>query len=295
MLLLDKPEGWTSTRALGRAKRLLGIRKGGHTGTLDPFATGLLPLAFGEATKFSRFLTDAPKSYLATLCLGRTSTSGDPEGTLSAPVAFSRSRSEIDAVLGTFEGEQAQVPPMHSALHHEGQRLYELARKGLEVNRPPRTIHIYRLDRVEISGEMLSISVKCSKGTYIRTLAQDIGERLGCGAYLTALRRTQVAGFDLRSAVTLETLEADGPEALQRLLPPESLVGALPRTLLDAGQARAIRHGRAASVTGAPEGETGLFGPDLGFLGVGLADAFGTIIPVRLMAGGEEPDSPDFP
>jgi tRNA pseudouridine55 synthase len=264
---------------------LLALRKGGHTGTLDPFATGLLPLVFGEATKFSRFLIDAPKEYVATLCLGRTSTSGDPEGQISEPKPVAVTSSEIDAVVRTFVGVQQQIPPMHSALHHEGRRLYELAREGVEVERAPREVEIHALGLVSISGENVTISVKCSKGTYIRTLAEDIGKRLGCGAYLTALRRTGVSGFRIEEAVTLEQLEADGDRARDRLLPPEVLVRSLPELQLDAARATAIGHGQIIDSQG-PEGEVALFAPGHVFVGVGRASASGRVTVVRLLATG---------
>jgi tRNA pseudouridine55 synthase len=284
LLLLDKGAGWSSTRALGRAKRLLGQRKGGHTGTLDPFATGLLPLVFGEATKFSRFLLDAPKAYVATLCLGRTSTTCDPEGEISEAADFNLADHTIDDVLRGFVGVQQQIPPMHSAVHHQGKRLYELAREGVLVDREPRSIHIHSIERVSISAEKLVIAVKCSKGTYVRTLAQDIGERLGCGAYLTALRRTEVAGFEVEQAVTLEQLEAAGVDAPAVLLPPAALVEALPRFVLDAPGAEAIRRGQRVAVQGLRAGETALFGPGQRFLGVGLADGAGGLAALRLVA-----------
>lgn len=284
VLLLDKGAGWSSTRALGRAKRLLGYRKGGHTGTLDPFATGLLPLVFGEATKFSRFLIDAPKGYVATLCLGRTSSTCDPEGVISDPVPVQLEQATIDDVVRGFMGVQRQIPPMHSAVHHQGKRLYELAREGVEVERESRTIEIYSIESEPISGDQLVISVKCSKGTYIRTLAQDIGERLGCGAYLTGLRRTEVAGFDVEQAVTLEALEAAGPGARDVLLAPSALVDALPRVVLAPADAEAICHGQPVSVAGLRAGETALFAAGSRFLGVGLADGAGRLAALRLLA-----------
>ena len=284
VLLLDKAAGWSSTRALGRAKRLLGVRKGGHTGTLDPFATGLLPLVFGEATKFSRFLLDAPKAYVATLCLGRTSSSGDPEGTISPAVPVTASEYQIEEVMRSFVGVQQQVPPMHSAIHYQGKRLYEWARDGMEVDREPRSVHILSIDRVAISGEKVVISVKCSKGTYLRVLAHDIGQRLGCGAYLTDLRRTRVAGFEVDRAVTLEQLEAAGSGSCAMLLPPATLVDSLPRILLSDAQADAICRGQAVAVEGLGAGETALFGPGQRFLGVGLADGARRLAALRLLA-----------
>jgi tRNA pseudouridine55 synthase len=291
VLLLDKAEGWSSTRALGRSKRLLSLRKAGHTGTLDPFATGLLPLVFGEATKFSRFLIDAPKEYRATLCLGRTSTSGDPEGQISEPRAVAVTSAQIDDVTCAFIGVQQQIPPMHSALHHEGKRLYELAREGVEVERAPREVEIHALEVLGISGENLTISVKCSKGTYIRTLAEDIGKRLGCGAYLTALRRTGVSGFRIDEAVTLEQLEADGERARERLLPPEVLVRGLPERQLDVAQAAAIAHGQPIDAPG-PAGEVALFAPGHVFVGVGMASDRGRVTALRLLATGGPSQAP---
>jgi len=291
VLLLDKAEGWSSTRALGRSKRLLALRKAGHTGTLDPFATGLLPLVFGEATKFSRFLIDAPKEYRATLCLGRTSTSGDPEGQISEPRPVAVTSTQIDDVTRAFVGVQQQIPPMHSALHHEGKRLYELAREGVEVERAPREVEIYALEVLGISGENLTISVKCSKGTYIRVLAEDIGKRLGCGAYLTALRRTGVSGFRVEEAVTLEQLEADGDRARDRLLLPEVLVRSLPERHLDAAQAAAIGHGQPIDAPG-PGGEVALFAPGHVFVGVGMASDRGRVTVLRLLATGGPNQAP---
>lgn len=294
VLLLDKPAGLTSTRALARAKRLLGEKKGGHTGTLDPFATGLLPLAFGEATKFSRFLIDARKAYRATLCLGRTSTSGDPEGRISDPAPITCSDLQIADVLRSFVGVQQQTPPMHSALHHEGRRLYELAREGVEVERTPRTIEVFGLELLEKCGEKLVISVKCSKGTYVRTLAQDIGSRLGCGSYLTDLHRTEVGPFHVDAAVSLEDLEAAGGRAGERLLTPDALVEGLPKWVLGEAQAAAIAHGQSITVEGAVPGETALYAPGPRFIGVGVADGGGRLSPLRLMAGIDATDCPDF-
>ncbi len=192
MLLLDKPEGASSAVALAQAKRLLGAGKAGHTGTLDPFASGLLPLALGEATKFSRFLLDASKTYEAVLRLGERTATGDTEGEVVERRPVSATPGQVEEVLAAFLGAQTQVPPMHSAIRHQGQRLYELARKGVEVERAPRAITIFSIDLLRKEGDLLEISVKCSKGTYIRVLAEDIGERLCCGAHLIGLRRTGI-------------------------------------------------------------------------------------------------------
>jgi len=296
VLLLDKPPGISSTRALAVAKRLLGSRKAGHTGTLDPFATGLLPIAFGEATKFSRFLFDAPKGYEASLRLGYTSSTGDPEGDIRSTGAIHVDLGKIDEDLRSFMGVQWQTPPMHSALHHQGKRLYELAREGVEVPRAPRSVQIYSLEMVSKSGENLLISVKCSKGTYIRTLAEDIGKRLGCGAFLTALRRTQVGDFSIDEAVSLEDLEALQSQGLRGppLSPPESLVRSLPRTLLDRESGRAFSQGRVVAHEGGEGGEVAVFAAPDRFLGVGFRDGAGRLRSVRLMAAVPEADCPDF-
>jgi tRNA pseudouridine55 synthase len=286
VLLLDKPAGITSTRALARAKRLLGSLKGGHTGTLDPFATGLLPLVFGEATKFSRFLLDSRKAYEAVLRLGEETETGDTESEVSRRHPVDVSLARIDEVLLSFVGRQGQVPPMHSAVHVAGRRLYEYARAGESVERPTRQVEIESLSRVELRGSDLGISVACSKGTYIRTLAQDIGARLGCGAHLVGLRRSAVGGFELAQAVTFEALEAEGAaRARERLLPPEALVGALGR--LDATEAEAddFVHGRIfVRLQGEPGEELAVFAPGGMFLGVARRAEAGRVLALRLMS-----------
>ncbi|MGB8148513.1 MAG: tRNA pseudouridine(55) synthase TruB, partial [Azonexus sp.] len=208
VLLLDKPLGLTSNDALQKARRLFSAAKGGHTGTLDPLATGLLPLCFGEATKFSADLLDADKTYEAVLKLGVTTDSGDAEGAVTGTVAVDVAESAILSVLPRFIGNIQQIPPMHSALKRNGRPLYELARQGIEVERAPRAVTIHAIDCLVIAGDMLTLRVACSKGTYIRVLAADIGQALGCGAHLAALRRTAVGDLDLAGAVTLAELEA---------------------------------------------------------------------------------------
>ena len=285
VLLLDKPAGLTSTRALARAKRALGSLKGGHTGTLDPFATGLLALVFGEATKFSRFLIDARKTYEATLRLGEETATGDTEADVSrrSPVCVTADR--IDAVLAQFLGHQDQVPPMHSAVRIDGKRLYEHARAGLEIDRPARRIEIGALERIAFDGRDLAVRVECSKGTYIRTLAQDVGATLGCGAHLVQLRRTAVGGFNLADAVTFEALEAGEPsQAKARLLPTVALVAGLPRLYASAEDSARFVHGRILSGSSAASGvDVAVFSPEGRFLGVGRAES-GGIAPLRLMA-----------
>ena len=210
VLLIDKPSGITSTAALARARRVFRAEKGGHTGTLDPLASGLLPLCFGEATKFASDLLDADKSYRATLRLGVATDSGDSDGHVVDTRPVHVDREAIDRVVARFRGPIAQVPPMHSALKKDGQPLYKLARQGITVDRAARNVVIRRLDVMAFDGASLTIEVDCSKGTYIRTLAVEIGELLGCGAHLTALRRTGVADLVVADAVPLAVLETMG-------------------------------------------------------------------------------------
>jgi tRNA pseudouridine55 synthase len=293
VLLLDKPPGVTSTRALAMARRALEAARAGHTGTLDPFATGLLPLVFGEATKFSRFLIDSTKAYVATLQLGEETESGDtetPSRRVSEDIPFSE---QIEAVLPNFKGDISQIPPMHSAVHFGGRRLYEYAREGREVAREPRQVHVFELEIVSITGPQLVLAVTCSKGTYIRVLASDIGRALGCGAYLSALRRTAVGGFSIESAATPEELAALGTEgARSRLLPVDALVAGLSRA--DVDDEAAIRFGHGQPIEGANFAAgtpVAVFAGGRRFLGVGLPDGE-RIAPMRLMS--EPPKSPDF-
>jgi tRNA pseudouridine55 synthase len=234
VLLLDKPAGISSTNALGRAKWLFQAEKGGHTGTLDPFATGLLPLCFGEATKFSRFMLDADKTYVATLKLGSRTLTGDTESEPFEDRAINVDSEKIHQTLSKFVGPQNQIPPMHSALKRDGVALYKLARQGIEVEREPRAITIFAINFVSFDGVYLVIETKVSKGTYIRVLAEDIGEALGCGAHLTGLRRTATAGYSVNDAVTLEALEMLNLEQRDQMLKPaDSLCLALPQIILD--------------------------------------------------------------
>lgn len=285
MLLLDKPAGPSSTQALAAAKRLLGSRKAGHTGTLDPFATGLLPLAFGEATKFSRFLLDAWKGYEATLSLGQVSTTGDPEGLVTATGKPIPTYERIGEVLESFVGDRMQIPPMHSAIHHQGRRLYDLAREGIEVTREPRAVTFRSIDLLQSSGDQLRIAVICSKGTYIRTLASDIGAALECGAYLTDLRRTHSGSFSLQGAVTLDALKDLGTAAAECLLPTESLVSGLAQCTLSPGEAFRVANGMTVPApAGTPEGDIAIRNPEGRFLGVSRHAGDGWLKPLRLMA-----------
>ena len=291
VLLLDKPAGYSSTQALARAKRFLQARKAGHTGTLDPFATGLLPLVFGEATKFSRFLLDARKAYTATLRLGVETTTGDTEGVEIARVPVSVDVPLIDEVLASFVGIRDQVPPMHSAVRVGGKRLYELAREGVEVEREARRIEISALRRVAFGGDELVIAVSCSKGTYVRTLAVELGRALGTGAYLTGLRRTAVGPFRLDQAMTLAAVESEGTSARSRLLPVEALVQGLARHDCDAMDALRFSQGQEIPAAGTSAPEVAVFGPAGRFLGV-ASGAGQRLAPLRLMAAGAASEVP---
>lgn len=294
VLLLDKPAGVTSNRALQIARRLLNAEKAGHTGTLDPMATGLLPLTFGEATKFSADLLDADKSYRATLKLGVTTTTGDAEGEVTATMPFGADAADdatIDAVLSRLTGSIEQVPPMHSALKRDGRPLYELARAGVEVERAPRRVQIHALRRVQRDADVLVLDVDCSKGTYVRVLAEDIGRALGCGAHLIALRRTRVGRLRLDDAVALAALEAmDAGKRRACLAPVDALVASLPRVDLDQALAERFRLGQRlamdAQVDALARGQrVRVYAPHDRLLGTANVSEWGVVAPERLMAG----------
>ncbi|MFZ2972648.1 MAG: tRNA pseudouridine(55) synthase TruB [Ferribacterium limneticum] len=244
VLLLDKPIGLTSNDALQKARRLFSAAKGGHTGTLDPLATGLLPLCFGEATKFSADLLDADKTYEAVLKLGVTTDSGDAEGKVTATSTVNTEKAAILKLLPQFTGDIQQIPPMHSALKRDGRPLYELARQGIVVEREARAVTIYAIDLLDFAGDALTLRVACSKGTYIRVLAADIGTALGCGAHLTALRRTRVGDLELDGAVTLAELEGlDEAGRMARLKPVDALLLTLPILTVEGEAAQRFSHG----------------------------------------------------
>jgi tRNA pseudouridine55 synthase len=244
VILLDKPLGMSSNQALQKCRWLLQAEKGGHTGVLDPLATGLLPLCFGEATKFAQRMLDADKRYTATLKLGATMTTGDLEGDVLMVRPVTVTRREVDAAIMRFIGNIEQTPPMYSALKHEGKPLYEYARQGIHIPREARAITIYGIDVRQFEADVLVLDVRCSKGTYIRTLAEDIGEALGCGAHLIGLRRTATAGFQLADAVDLAAFEAmTQAERDALLLSPDRLVEDLPAVTLDADRTLRITHG----------------------------------------------------
>jgi tRNA pseudouridine55 synthase len=278
-LLLDKPVGISSNRALQEAKKLLGAAKAGHAGTLDPLASGLLILLFGEATKLAGPLMEGDKEYLATLKLGERTATGDAEGEVLEKKPFAGTASEVAAVLERFRGEIEQVPPMHSALKREGVPLYELARKGKSVQRPPRRVRILQLDLVELEPPLLRLRVRCGKGTYVRTLAEDIGAALDTCAHLAALRRTGSGRWRIEDAVTLEALESQGA---RHLIPLAALLADLPRAELAPAEEARFRNGQAlAHAMG--EGMCAVFGRAGHAIGLGQALA-GRLRPLRLLA-----------
>ena len=286
-LLLDKPLGLSSNAALQKAKKLLGARKAGHAGTLDPLASGLLVVLFGEATKFAGPLLDADKEYVATLKLGERTTTGDAEGEIleTRPVQTAA----LPAVLERFRGEIRQVPPMHSALKHKGTPLYRLARRGQEVERSPRKVFISTLEAVAQEGDKLVLRVACSKGTYIRTLAEDIGAALGCGAHLSALRRTGSGRFRVEDALTLGSLENLATETRkQSLLPLPALLEGLPRAELGAAEEARLRQGQALKISGLRQGVCAVVRPDGAVIGLGSADGEGALRPLRLTQAAEK-------
>jgi len=283
VLLLDKPQGLSSNTALQIARRLLNAEKAGHTGTLDPMATGLLPLCFGEATKFSSELLDADKAYEATLKLGQTTTTADAEGEVlqTRPVVVTQDM--LDAALAKFTGSISQVPPMYSALKRDGKPLYEYARAGVELEREARNIVIHKIALLQWQGDKVRIAVDCSKGTYIRTLAEDIGEFLGCGAHLTALRRTRIAAITLDGTVTLEQIENSADrDAL--LAATESLLGDLPDAHLDEAASDRLLHGQPVLVAGASAPRYKAYAADGRFIGLCHLDEQGRLAPKRLVA-----------
>ena len=286
-LLLDKPVGLSSNAALQQAKKLIGAAKAGHAGTLDPLASGLLIALFGEATKFAGPLLDADKEYLATLKLGERTTTGDAEGEVVEKKEVKVGN--LGDVLARFRGEIEQVPPMHSALKHKGTPLYRLARRGQEVERTPRRVRVSALEQLELQGEKLVLRVSCSKGTYIRTLAEDIGAALGCGAHLTALRRTASGRFNIKGASTLQNLEQLSVEERRRsLLALPALLDGLPRAQLGEADEKRLRQGQALKISGLQRGLCAVVTPEGEVIGLGSADGEGALRPLRLTQAAEK-------
>lgn len=285
VLLLDKPTDMSSNHALQRVRRLFRAQKAGHTGTLDPMATGLLPICFGEATKFSSYLLEADKVYRARIRLGETTTTGDAEGDIverhEVPPLTSES---VEAMLLQFQGDIEQVPPMHSALKHNGRPLYELAREGKTVERAVRHVTVYDTRLLSHDAEAIELEVSCSKGTYIRTLAEDIGRHLGCGAHLTALRRLKSGPFDSAGMKVFPELERSPSDHEAMLLPVDSLVVHLPWLALKDGAASSLLHGQPGKVEAQdlePDTLVRLY-HDAAFLGLGRIKAVGQVVPHRL-------------
>ena len=292
ILVLDKPVGMGSNEALQRVKRLYRARKAGHTGSLDRLASGLLPICFGEATKLSGYLLNADKHYVATFQLGVTTTTGDAEGdVVSRRPVPEFSASTVDRAVARFRGEIEQVPPMHSALKHKGKRLYQLAHEGIVVERQPRRLTIHRFDVLRVDGDRIDVEVLCSKGTYIRTLAEDLGEVLGCGASVAALRRVGAGPFEAGDMVDLaavESLAGAGRDALDAVLRPmEAAVSQWPGVRLPEGVAFYLRKGQPVLVPHSPtEGWVRIHSEGAGFIGVGEVLDDGRIAPRRLFASG---------
>ena len=285
VLLLDKPLGFSSNQALQKVKWLYQAAKAGHTGTLDPLATGLLPICLGEATKFAQYVTDADKTYFATIKLGTTTTTGDAEGEVLTTSAVNVNKTQFQAAARQFVGEISQTPPMYSALKHEGKPLYEYARSGVDIARQARLITIKNIVLDTFLGDIAQITVVCSKGTYIRTLAEDIGAALGCGAHLVGLRRTETAGYLLPNAVTIEQLEAMSSEERDALLlPVDSAIEHLPKVVLNADAAFYMLQGQAVWQAGKmPAGDLRLYNENNQFLGLGCMQDDGKIAPKRLI------------
>jgi tRNA pseudouridine55 synthase len=283
-LLLDKPVGISSNRALQEVKKIYRVKKAGHAGTLDPLASGLLVVLFGEATKFAGPLLEDDKEYLATLKLGEKTSTGDAEGEVVDRSDVAVPETQIEAALGRFKGDIEQVPPMNSALKRNGVPLYRLARKGETIAREGRRVRISEIESIDYQAPYLRLRIRCSKGTYIRTLAEDIGEALGTCAHLAALRRTASGRFGLDDAVPLEALAAMSESArAQQLLSVPALLRDLPCAQLDAEQEARFRNGQ--SLKSFPEqGLCAVYGADGGIIGLGQADRGGTLRPVRLLS-----------
>jgi tRNA pseudouridine55 synthase len=291
VLLLDKPRDCTSNDALIKAKRLLNAQKAGHTGTLDPFATGLLPLCFGEATKFAQDLLDADKTYETVVHLGISTTTGDTEGAVLDTREVNVAYEQIDAVLAKFRGEIEQIPPMYSALKRDGKPLYEYARAGITLERAPRRVVIHALEFISYQAPYLTLRVTCSKGTYIRVLGEDIGAALGSGAHLQSLRRTGVGPLSLDSAITLEALaEIAEAERNNSLAAIDALLSSFPAVMLSEQLAKRFSHGQRLSlgkegIAAPPEGRVRVYRKNDGLLlGTAQLVEFGVLAPERLIA-----------
>jgi len=292
ILLIDKPHGMTSNQVLQKAKRILQACKAGHTGSLDPIATGLLPLCFGEATKVSQFMLDADKQYWVRIKLGESTTTYDIEGEVVSAGAVNVDRRQIEKALESFTGTISQLPPMYSAVKQGGQALYKLAREGKEVERSPREVTVYRIDLLDFDGEYLELEILCSKGTYVRTIAHDLGQMLGCGAHVVELRRLGVGDFRIDEAVALEDVEElQSPEEVEQLLYPvdEALLG-LPDVTLTSLATHYLLQGQPVTARhGQEPGLVRLYNEENAFLGMGEVLDDGRVAPKRLMCIGGQP------
>jgi tRNA pseudouridine55 synthase len=288
VLLIDKPVGLSSNDALTKVKRIVNAKKAGHTGTLDPFATGLLPLCFGEATKFSQDLLEADKTYLATVHLGITTTTGDTEGEVLETRDVNVTTEQVEAALARFRGPILQVPPMYSALKRDGKALYEYAREGITLEREARPVTIHELELVAIAAPFLTIRVKCSKGTYVRVLGEDIGALLGCGAHLSALRRVQVGSLTTENMVTLEELQAH-ENPLSLLAPVDALLSTFPRVDLTPELEKRFLNGQRLALGKEPvsvpaeQGRVRVYA-DGRLLGTAILQEYAILAPERLIA-----------
>lgn len=287
IFLLDKPLNVSSNQALQRVKRMFRAKKAGHTGSLDPLATGMLPICFGEATKFSQFLLESDKSYEVTATLGIKTTTGDAEGEIvSEKPVENISRERIEDILQQFTGVIQQIPPMYSAIKHQGKPLYELARKGIEVERKPREVNIYRLSLENVDEKTFSLSIHCSKGTYVRTLIEDIGEELQCGAHVSSLRRPFVNPYQDQQMYTFEELDVLSDDALENLLlPVETSLHAFQAIKLSTSAAFYMRMGQPVMVSQLPhQGLVRMYSDNDRFLGVGEVLDDGRVAPRRLVS-----------
>ena len=288
VLLLDKPVGFSSNDALIKAKRVLNAKKAGHTGTLDPFATGLLPLCFGEATKFSQDLLESDKTYLATVHLGITTTTGDTEGEAVETKPVDVTLDQIEAALARYRGPILQTPPMYSALKRDGKALYEYAREGIVLEREARPVTIHALTLVAYDAPFLKIAVTCSKGTYVRVLGEDIGAALGCGAHLNALRRTEVGPLTIEGMITLDDLLAH-PDPLSLLQPVDALLSSFPALELTPELARRFLQGQRLALgkedIAVPEQQSRVrIYHDGSLLGTGILGEYAILAPERLIS-----------
>ncbi|MEK7437700.1 MAG: tRNA pseudouridine(55) synthase TruB [Pseudomonadota bacterium] len=288
VLMLDKALAASSNAALQQAKRLYQAAKAGHAGTLDPLATGLLPILFGEATKFSSDLLEADKTYLAQIKLGVSTATADAEGEVLATKAVEVSAEQLAAALHAFRGEILQTPPLYSALKHAGKPLYAYARAGIDIARAARRVSIHALVLQWFEGDRLALSITCSKGTYIRSIAHDLGVALGCGAHLAALRRTGAGRFSLDHAHTLQSLEAmPAAERDACLLPVDALLQDLPEVRLEPAQQARFLQGQSVHWPGPPQPRMRIYGSDGALLGVGEMGADGAISPRRVIASAQ--------